>query len=265
MRITYGKQQGDSWVRNRIGRITGSRIADACSYLVIKSRAGESSAKRNNYRMELIAERLTGRAKDHYVSPAMEHGTATEDDARLYYEAALRQMCEPVSFVLHPTYDFTGSSPDSLVGEDGVLEIKCPESTTHLQYVLEGKIPGEYLPQIAWELACTGRRWADFVSYDPRIQDDSLRFFYRRVLRSELEWKIGTGKDEITLTGESVIDYFTSEVLKLNAEIEYFFAEHNAKPIAPYPVELITEDGEVIEDGMGITDEDLAILDRVEQ
>lgn len=262
MRITYGKQQGDTWIRNRIGRITGSRIADVCSYLVIKSRAGESSAKRNNYQMELIAERLTGRARDHYVSPAMEHGTATEDDARLYYEKAVGEMCIPVSFVLHPKYDFTGSSPDSLVGDDGVLEIKCPESTTHLQYVLDGKVPDEYLPQIVWELACTGREWADFVSFDPRIQDETLRFFYRRIKREDLEWCAG----ESIYAGEQVIEYFTQQMLKFEAEIQDFFAEHHAKPIAPYPVEIITEDGEVIEQGdpADFTGDGYKFIDQIE-
>jgi putative phage-type endonuclease len=249
MRIAYGKQQSDSWIRSRVGRITGSRIADVCSYLTRKSGTkgpGDSSAKRDGYRLELIAERLTGRAKDHYVSPAMEHGTNYENDARLYYEGVMRQMCEPVGFVLHPKYDFTGASPDSLVGADGVLEIKCPETTTHLEYVLGGQIPEEYLPQVAWELACTGRQWVDFVSFDPRVQVDSLRFFYRRVQRSELAWIIGSGKDETVLTGEAVIDYFEREVCKLNAEIEFFFAERGIDPIAPFSVELVDEEtGEV--------------------
>ena len=99
-------------------------------------------------------------------------------------------------------------------------------------------IPTEYLPQIAWEMACTERKWADFVSYDPRIHDEKLRFFYRRMDRDELEWKVG---DRI-ITGETVIDYFTEEVLKLNAEIEYFFEQHGAKAVAPYPVEIVDEE-----------------------
>lgn len=235
MKIAFGSQQSDAWLRNRVGRITGSRLADVCSYLVIKSRAGESSAKRNNYRMQLIAERLTGRAADTYVSPQMEHATNTEDEAALYYEGVMRQMVEPVGFVLHPKYDFTGASPDRLVGSEGVLEIKCPATTTHLEYIDAGTIPAEYLPQVAWELACTGRKFVDFVSYDPRIQADSLRFFWRRLGRDELEW----GKDDAKLTGEAVIDYFTSEVLKFNAEIEYFFAEREIRPIAPFPVEIV--------------------------
>jgi putative phage-type endonuclease len=253
MKIGFGKQGSDAWLRSRVGRITGSRLADVCSYLVIKSRAGESSAKRNNYRMELIAERLTGRAKDHYVSPSMEWGTDTENEARLAYEGVMREMCEPVGFVLHPKFDFTGASPDSLVGTEGVLEIKCPETTTHLEYIDAGTVPSEYLPQVAWELACTGRKYVDFVSFDPRIPHDSLRFFWRRTGRDELEWIISNPKETVTLTGEAVIDYFTAEVLKLNAEIEYFFAEREIKPMAPFPVELIEADPE-----QGATDYDPA-------
>lgn len=266
MKVAYGKQQSDSWIRSRVGRITGSRIADVCSYLSRSSgakKAGDSSAKRDSYRLELIAERLTGRAKDHYVSPAMEWGTETENDARLYYEGIMRQMVEPVGFVLHPEFDFTGASPDSLVGTEGVLELKCPETTTHLQYISEGKIPEEYLPQVAWELACTGRKWADFVSYDPRIHAESLRFFYRRVERNELTWITGYGKDEVVLTGEAVIDYFTSEVLKLNAEIEAFFTERNAKPIAPYPVEIIEEEPPGYEAGKPFNEQDFGFIDSV--
>jgi hypothetical protein len=247
MKNTYGSQQSDAWLRNRIGRITGSRLVDVCSYLTRASgtkKAGEPSAKRDNYRDELISERGTGRAKDHYVSLAMEHGTNTEDEARMYYEGALRVMCAPVSFVLHSQYDFTGSSPDSLVGSEGVLEIKCPESTTHVVYRRGDRVPEEYLPQVSWELACTGRKWVDFVSYDPRWADERLRFFYRRLGRDELELEVG-GR---TLTGEAVIDYYTNEVIKLNAEVVYYFTEGGFKTIAPYPVEIITEDGEIVSD-----------------
>jgi len=261
VKATYGKQQGDAWVRNRIGRITGSRIEDVVAILTRKSGdrvAGQAKAERDKYRRELIGERLTGRAKNHYVTPSMEHGNNTEDDARLYYERFMNEMCIPVSFVLHEKYDFAGSSPDSLVGDEGILEIKCPETTTHIEYRDAKVVPVEYRPQIGWELACTGRKWADFVSFDPRIHDPKARFFYQRLGRDELEWKVG----DRTYTGESVIDYFTEHVLKLEAEIQYYFAENGFAAVAPYPVEVITEDGEVIEDETGITDEDWAVIER---
>ena len=265
MKNTYGSQQGDAWLRNRIGRITGSRIADVCSYLSRNSgdkKVGDPSGKRDDYRLELIFERLCGRAKDHYNSPSMQRGSDLENDARLFYEGVVRQMCEPVNFVLHPRYDFTGASPDALVGAEGVLEVKCLLPWNHLKYAIAQEAPEEYLPQVAWELACTGRKWVDFVLYCPDILGcDALRFFYRRIGRDELQWMIGAGKDEHLLTGEAVIDYFTSEVLKLNAEIDYFMAEHEAKPVAPFPVVVLEEESEDIGD-LGIGEEELAILDR---
>ncbi len=245
MNNTYGGQQSDRWLRNRVGRITGSRIADVCSYLTRKSgdkQAGDSSGKRDDYKLELIFERLSGRTKDHYNSAAMQRGSELEEEARLYYESVMREMCAPVNFVLHPEYDFTGASPDALVGTEGVLEIKSLLPWNHLKYAIAREAPDEYLPQVAWELACTGRKWVDFVMYCPDIVGcDELRFFYRRIGRDELEWTVA-GKDK--LTGESVIDYFTSEVLKLNGEIEAFMAEHHAKPIAPFPVEIIGDEEE---------------------
>lgn len=268
MKNTYGSQQGDAWLKNRIGRITGSRIADVCSYLSRASgpkKAGDSSSTRDNYRRELISERLTGFAKDHYNSPAMQRGSALENDARMYYEGAMRQMCAPVNFVLHAKYDFTGASPDSLVGDDGILEIKCLLPWNHIAYVEAKQIPEEYYPQVAWELACTGRKWVDFVLFCPDIRGcEELRFFYRRINRSELVWSVGSGKDERLLTGEAVIDYFTSEVLKFNAEIEYFMAEHSATPIAPFPVEIVTEEGEIEDDGRPYMDQLADIVEPYE-
>lgn len=253
MKNTYGSQQGDAWLKNRCGRITASRIVDVCSYLKVKSvngPAGSPTAKRLNYRRELISERLTGLTVEHYNNPAMQRGNDLEGEARMYYERALRVMVLPVNFVLHPLYDFTGASPDGLVGSDGMLEIKCLLPWNHIEVTETREIEPERFAQVGWQLACGGkeRRWSDLVHWCPDIQGcDSLRFQYQRIGRDELEWTIGTGDKALKLTGEAVIDYFTSEVLKLNAEIEYFFAEHNAKPIAPFPVELVTEDGEVVE------------------
>jgi putative phage-type endonuclease len=218
MSETRGGQQSDAWMRFRAGRITGSRMADVCSYL----KDGKTeSAKRYNYRMELIAARLTGRSKDHYVTPSMEWGIAQEENAIMFYEAAFGVMAEPCGFFVHPDMPFTGASPDRLIGDDGLLEAKCPETTTHLEYVLQGKVPAEYMPQVQWELACSGRQWADFLSYDPRIQTESLRFFCRRVERDE-----------------ALIAKYTAEVLKLEAEINAFMEQHGAKPLAPFPVDL---------------------------
>jgi hypothetical protein len=239
----YGSQQGDAWLKNRVGRITGSRLADVVSYLSRASsgkKAGDPSAKRDAYKMELISERLTGRSVDHYVTPAMEWGIEHEVEAKIYFEGATNQTIDPVGFVVHPDYSFWGCSPDGLVGEEGVYEGKAPNTVTHLRYIADGVIPEEYYPQIVGELACPNRKFCEFVSYDPRIADDDWRFFYRRVDRDSLEWEYinyaGEKPQSIKLTGESVIEYFTSEVVKFEGEIQEFLNGH--RTIAPFPVNI---------------------------
>lgn len=253
MKNTFGSQQGDAWLRNRCGRITASRIVDVCSYVAKGSKERndkriEAGASRANYRLELISERLTGKTKDHYNSLAMQRGSQLEESALLFYEEALRVMVQPVNFVLHPLYDFTGASPDGLCGSEGMVEVKCLLPWNHLEVMESNEIAPERFAQVGWQLTCGGkeRRWSDLVHWCPDIQCESLRFKYQRIGRNDLEWdvpEIVEGKlVERKLTGESVIEYFTSEVLKLNAEIEYFLAEHEAKPVAPFPVQLIEED-----------------------
>lgn len=257
MREAYGAQQGDAWIRNRVGRITASRMADVCSFLTRKSgdkNPGDSSAEREKYKMELIAERITGRAADKYVSPYMEWGTDTEEDARLCYEGLTRVMVEPVNFVLHPLYDFTGASPDALVGADGLLEIKAPQTTTHLRYIIGDVVPDDYLPQIGWELACTGRQWADFLSYDPRVMDEAGRFFCRRVTVDELTW---TTWDKTEYKGATVLEYFTAQVLQLEAEINQFIEGRKWRAVAPFPVEFKAPKAKPVDD----PDDPYAFLD----
>jgi len=221
---TFGKQQGDSWLRQKCGRISGSGMGAATSYL----KNGNESADRRNYRLELIAARLTGLTPNHFVTPGMQWGIEQEENAVLMYESLFGVMAEPCGFFVHPQHDFSGASPDRLIGSDGLLECKAPETTTHLQWVIEGKVPEKYMPQLQWEMACTGREWADFLSFDPRIQDDNLRFFYRRVERDE-----------------ALIAKYTDEVLKLEEEINAFMQQHGCTPVAPFPVEIVREDGEV--------------------
>jgi hypothetical protein len=246
MRETYGADQGDAWLHARIGRLTGSRLAEVCSYLERKSGdkvAGDSSGTRDRYMLEIISERLTGRDKDQFNSPAMQRGAALEEDARMCYEKALNVIAEPVGFVVHPLYDFTGATADSLVNDEGVLEIKCLLPWNHLKYVLAEEVPEEYIPQVAWEMACTGRKWADFVLYCPDIIGaEELRFWYRRIHIEDLRWTVTDytvrpSKDTV-LEGQAVIDYFTNEVLKFEAEIQAFMAKHHARPVAPYPLQL---------------------------
>lgn len=134
---------------------------------------------------ELVCERLTGSVGASFSSPAMEWGTSQEPNARAAYEAAGGVLVEEVGFVPHPTIKDAGASPDGLVGKDGLLEIKCPNTATHIETLLTNKVPDRYITQMQWQMACTGRDWCDFVSYDPRLPE-RMRLFISRVPRSPI-------------------------------------------------------------------------------
>ena len=161
------EQGSDAWKALRAGKVTASRVADVLS----KVKSGES-AGRKNYRMDLVAERLTGKPADSFTNSAMQWGTEQEPFARIAYETHKGLFVEQVPFVDHSTIEWFGCSPDGLVGEDGLLEIKAPNTTTHLEYLEDGKPPSRYIPQMMAQMACTGRKWCDFVSFDPRLPDD---------------------------------------------------------------------------------------------
>jgi len=248
-----GPQNSDAWLRARCGRITGSKLADVCDFVFKGSAArGDKAvfpgAKRKLYWRACLGERLTGQLANHWYSEYMAHGEREEEPARMFYESITRTMVVPVSFVVHPDFPWTGASADGLVGSDGVLEIKNPSTEKHILYWEDGLVPEEYIPQCAWEMACVGpeRRFVDFLSFDRRILDPNLCYFLKRTGRDELEWDIPIligGKAEYRkLTGESVIDYFTEQAVAFNAEIEAFLAEHNAKTITPFPVDLREEE-----------------------
>lgn len=168
------EQGSDAWKALRAGKVTASRVADVLS----KIKSGES-AGRKNYRMDLVAERLTGKPADSFTNSAMQWGTEQEPFARIAYETHKGLFVEQVPFVDHPTIEWFGCSPDGLVAEDGLLEIKCPNTTTHLEYLQDGKPPSKYIPQMMAQMACTGRKWCDFVSFDPRLPEDLQLFVVR--------------------------------------------------------------------------------------
>jgi putative phage-type endonuclease len=164
-------QQTPEWFAQRVGKVTASRIAD----VIAKVKSGEA-ASRANYRAQLVAERLTGVPAESYTNAAMQWGTETEPYARMAYEADTGNLVLETGFVLHPDIGFAGASPDGLIGDDGLVEIKCPNTATHIEYLLNNNVPEKYKPQMAWQMACTGRKWCDFISYDPRLPDD-LKLF----------------------------------------------------------------------------------------
>lgn len=170
------KQGSAQWLKLRIGKITGSRIKDVMAYL--KSGKGEMVA-RANYRTELIAEILSGRAQEHFISNAMQWGVEQEQYARAAYEVSKGLIVDQTGFVVHPTMHFAGGSPDGLIGDDGGVEIKCPEITTHIKWMLAGQVPEEHREQMVFYMAITGRKWWDFVSFDPRLPEKFQVFCVR--------------------------------------------------------------------------------------
>lgn len=186
MKILDFPQGGHEWKAYRAGRVTASRIAD----LTAKTKSGYG-ASRANYAAELITERLTGNPVEKFETEAMRWGVATEAEARDCYSFMHDAAVVQVGCVEHPKITMACASPDGLVGNDGLVEFKCPGSATHIEFLLTEKIPEKYVKQMQWQMACTGRAWCDFVSFDPRLSPE-MQIMVKRVPRenefiSELE------------------------------------------------------------------------------
>lgn len=172
-------QGSPEWHALRIGKVTASRVSD----VIAKTKTGWG-ASRANYMAELIAERLTGEPAEKFTNAAMAWGTEKEPDARAAYEFFRDAQVSEIAFVDHPVIGMTGASPDGLVGDHGLVEIKCPNTATHLDTLLTQAIPSKYVTQMLWQMACTGRQWCDFVSYDPRLPE-TMSLFVKRVDRDD--------------------------------------------------------------------------------
>ena len=199
------EQGTPEWHAARCGKVTASRIADL---MAKPKKPGEGL--RATYMSELLAERLSGIQPESYVSDDMRWGSEQEAAARDAYAFMEGRDVERVGFVDHPTIPMAGASPDGLIGVDGLLEIKCPKTSTHLETIRLERVPEKYLAQIHWQAACTRAGWCDFVSYDPRLQPE-LRYFCQRV-------EIDPGY--VTVLELAVIDFN----VQLEAEIDYWRA-----------------------------------------
>ena len=174
------EQRSDAWFEARIGKVTASRVAD----VLAKTKTGYS-ATRDNYMAQLVCERLTGQKGESFNNAAMQHGTDTEPLARAAYESLKDVLVDEVGFVPHPSIIMAGASPDGLVGDDGLLEIKCPNTATHIETLLSQTVPSKYNTQMQFQLACTGRQWCDFASFDNRLPAE-LQLFVKRVPRDNM-------------------------------------------------------------------------------
>jgi putative phage-type endonuclease len=173
-------EQGSAeWFASRLGKVTASRISD----VVAKTKTGYSTS-RANYMAQLVVERMTNQVAESYSNAAMEWGVEHEPIARAAYEAKMGVLVDQTGSVDHPTIAMSSASPDGLVGEDGCLEIKCPITATHINTLLGEEINKKYYDQMQWQMACTGRKWCDFVSFDPRMPE-GLQLFVKRIPRDD--------------------------------------------------------------------------------
>jgi putative phage-type endonuclease len=184
-------QATPEWFAARLGKVTASRLAD----MMAQTRNGWG-ASRANYMAELVAERLTGKKFEGFTNAAIQWGLDTEPQARDAYAFFTDADVEQVGFIDHPTIAMTGASPDGLVGADGLLEIKCPQTATHINTLLTADIAEKYILQMQWQMACTERKWCDFVSFDPRMPEP-MQFFCKRIERDDA--LIGRLGKEITI------------------------------------------------------------------
>lgn len=169
------EQGTPEWFAARLGNVTASRVAD----VIAKTKSGYS-ASRENYMAQLICERMTNTVAESYTNAAMQWGTETEPLARAAYESFADVLVDEVGYVQHPRIERAGASPDGLVGLFGLLEIKCPNTATHIDTLITEQVPTKYITQMQWQMVCTGRAWCDFVSFDPRLPN-GLQVFVKRV------------------------------------------------------------------------------------
>ena len=170
-------QWSEEWFNARRGFVGASVIAD----VMAKGKNGAEAITRRNLKARIVAERLTGQSPESFTSAAIQHGIEYEPIARALYEVSRSVDVEQVGFILHPEIKMTGASPDGLIGEKGLIEIKCPNTANHIDYLLGGVAPAEYHRQMLWQMECTGREWCDFVSFDPRMPENMQLFVVRFV------------------------------------------------------------------------------------
>lgn len=209
-------QRNDQWYQDRLGKVTASRVAE----MVAKTKTGWG-ASRANYRAQLIVERLTGKPTEGYVNGAMQHGIDTEAQARAAYEFYTDSEVEQVGFVPHFAIKMAGASPDGLVGDDGLVEFKCPQTASHINTLLTETIEDKYVKQMQFQMACTKRQWCDFVSFDPRLPAE-MQMFVKRVPRdagmiAELEREAKIFLEEVEETMAKLLAKFPLEA-SLKAE-----------------------------------------------
>ena len=191
------EQGTKEWFDLRLGKVTASRVAD----ILAKTKTG-ASASRQNYLIELALQRITGTFEQSFTSQAMQDGVDRESQARVLYEVTTGEFVDQVPFIDHPTIQGFGASPDGLVQEKGLIEVKCRNNANHWEVIKADEIPKKYWIQMQAQLSCSGREWNDYVGYNPNFPDKS-KLFVKRVYRD----------------GEFII-FMETEIKQFLAEVE---------------------------------------------
>lgn len=176
------EQGTPEWLAERAGKVTASALSNV---MMAKTAAGYQ-----NYMAQLICERLTGEPVETFKSAAMEHGNETEPQARALYSLETGHDVTECGFIPHPALKGSGASPDGLVGDDGLVEIKCPQPAKHIKNLMGGKIDKGYALQMQWQMACTGREWCDFVNFNADFPDELQLHVLRVEADDELQREI---------------------------------------------------------------------------
>lgn len=204
MLVVDVEQGSDAWKLARLGKIGASRVADATA----RTKTGWG-ASRANLAADLVAERLTGNLTEGFTNDAMLWGIEKEHEARSFYEFVHGTKIQQIGLALHPTIEMSVASPDGLIGEHGLIEIKCPKTATHIETLLNNRPDSRYTKQLQWQMACTGRQWVDWVSYDPRMPPE-MQMFVARVERdpimiAELEQQVAEFLAEVSAIVDQLI------------------------------------------------------------
>jgi YqaJ-like viral recombinase domain len=224
VKIISCSQGSQEWFEARAGRVTASNVADVLAFLKRGDKKGGETAARASYKAQIVAETLSGSAiLDGYLSSFMQHGTEMEPFARAAYEVRNNVSVDTVGFIVHPTIDRFGASPDGLIGKDGGIEIKAPKTATHIDYMLAGILPPEYEPQVMSNIDCAEREWWDFLSFDDRLPSRHQQF------------KVRTYRDEARIAQiDEGVRLFLQEVDDLIGELQRLNPEIAALPAEDY-------------------------------
>jgi len=179
------EQRTNEWYQARLGKVTASKLSDVMS----------KGATRDNYMADLLTQRLTEEIEDSFITTPMQRGIDLESEARdLYLLKSFDSVIEEVGSVPHPTISNFSASPDGLVNDDGLIEIKCPNKATHIKFLKTGKPKREYILQMHGQMLCTERKWCDFISYDNRFPDNlsykCVRIEFNESLANEIESEV---------------------------------------------------------------------------